>query len=242
MEKINNGCVLISRQILENKIWHKSPAYFKIFVYILLKVNYKDGYLKEGEGLFNFSEEKIAGCTKTQVYEFLRWAKSDEAGILTTQKTTRGVIVKVNNYQYYQDLKNYKNQNTFQDTPKTQPKHTQHYNRNNKERKNTHTILNEQKSNVCVEFSKEERQILIDYARKSNARNIDAYINALIQNGGYKEILKKAAAKKAAKEAAEEEQRKALSFRITDEEREAGLIRMRELREELEKKRRGQQK
>ena len=75
-EQIDGGCILLSRQIFENKIWYKSPEFFKIFVYILGKANFKDGYFEAGEALFNFSKETIPGCTKTQIYEFLRWAKS----------------------------------------------------------------------------------------------------------------------------------------------------------------------
>ena len=188
MTIIEGGCVLLSRRILENKLWYKPPEYLKIFIYILNKVNYKDGYYKTGEALFNFSEEKIYGVTKTQVYEFLRWAKSPNIEILTTQKTTRGVIVKLNNYGYYQNLENYKNQDTLQNTPKTRPKHAQHYKKKNKKGiSNTHT-----NDDVCVELTKEEKEILLNYAIKSNARHPHAYIHTLIKNGGYKEILENA--------------------------------------------------
>ena len=44
---------------------------------------------------------------------------------------------------------------------------------------------------MCVDFlSKEDKKILKAYAKKSNARNISAYVNSLIVNGGYIEILK----------------------------------------------------
>lgn len=194
-EQIDGGCILLSRQIFENKIWYKSPEFFKIFVYIVGKVNYKDGYFETGEALFNFSKETIPGCTKTQIYEFLRWAKSPKIEILTTQKTTRGVVVKLNNYKHYQDLTKYKIQDTFQDTPKTQPKHTQHYKKERKKERrsittslynNTHTNTN----GVCVDLTKEEISILEKYAKKNGARNIAPYVNTLIQNGGYIEILK----------------------------------------------------
>lgn len=196
-EQIDGGCILLSRQIFENKLWYKSAEFFKIFIYIMGKVNYKDGYFEKGEALFNFSEEKIPGCTKTQIYEFLRWAKSPKIEILTTQKTTRGVVVKLNNYKHYQDLTNYKNQDTYQDTPKTQPKHTQHYKKERKKERSsiTTSLYNNTHTNtkcVCVELSKEEKEILVKYAKSNGARKVEPYINALIQNGGYLQIIEDA--------------------------------------------------
>ena len=195
-EQIDGGCILLSRQIFENKIWYKSPEFLKIFIYIVGKVNFKDGYFKTGEALFNFSKETIPGCTKTQIYEFLRWAKSPQIEILTTQKTTRGVVVKLNNYRFYQDLTNYTYQDTYQDTPKTHPKHTQHYKKEcKKERSITTSMYNNTHTNtkgVCVNLSKEEKEILVKYAKSNGARKVEPYINALIQNGGYLQILEDA--------------------------------------------------
>ena len=70
-----------------------------------------------GENFFNFQDEKIFGVTKNQIYEFLRWAKSEKIQFCTTQKTTRGTILKVRNYNYFQDPQNYKTQNTLQNRP-----------------------------------------------------------------------------------------------------------------------------
>ena len=125
MNKENNitgGCILLSRQIMESAIWKKPPEYLKIFLYILLKVNHKDGLFPRGSNFFNFSEERPNGTTKNQIYDFLRWAKSEKIGILTTQKTTRGIVVNVNNYDRYQTLENYQLQDKFQNSSKTAPK------------------------------------------------------------------------------------------------------------------------
>ena len=125
-EKIEGGCVLIARNILNSEIWRKPPAYLKIFMYILLKVNHKDGLFPRGTNFFNFSDEKPAGVTKNQVYEFLRWAKEKNTNIITTQKTTRGMIIKVNNYNDYQTLSNYYLQDKNQEITNTTPKQNQH--------------------------------------------------------------------------------------------------------------------
>ena len=47
------------------------------------------------------------GATKAQVDMFIRWAKKSQ--MLTTQKTTRGMIVSITNYDVFQTLDNYKN-------------------------------------------------------------------------------------------------------------------------------------
>jgi len=108
---IQNGCILLARIILESEIWFKPPEYLKIFIYILLNVNHKtNSYYPRGSNYFNFKNElkDIHGVTINQVYDFLKWAKSEKVDLLTTQKTTRGIVIKVNNYDTYQDIKNYK--------------------------------------------------------------------------------------------------------------------------------------
>lgn len=121
-EKIEGGCVLIARNILNSEIWRKPPAYLKIFMYILLKVNHKDGLFPRGTNFFNFSDEKIDGVSYAQVDHFFRWAKSEKVQILATEKTTRGVIVKLNNYGLYQDLENYYLRNTLRNNCETTAK------------------------------------------------------------------------------------------------------------------------
>lgn len=116
---IDGGCILLSRQILKSDIWRKPPEYLKIFLYILLRVNHKDGLFPRGSNFFNFSDERPSGVTKDQIYKFLSWAKSEKVQILATQKSTRGVVIKVNNYDKYQSLENYQRQDEWQDNGRT---------------------------------------------------------------------------------------------------------------------------
>ncbi|MCD7740514.1 MAG: hypothetical protein LUH11_04110, partial [Candidatus Gastranaerophilales bacterium] len=103
-ENFKNGFILLSRSVLQSEIWINKPAeWLKIFIYILLKVNHKDEFFPRGSNFFNFSESVPPGTNKNQCYNFLKWAKNPKIQILTTQKTTRGVIVKVNNYNDYQN-------------------------------------------------------------------------------------------------------------------------------------------
>ena len=118
-EQIGGGYILLARNIIESQIWLKPPEYLKIWIYILFQVNFHNTKnLPRGTGFFNFRQEKIPGVTLNQVYEFLRWAKTlhptDLTTQITTQKTTRGIILKVNNYGKYQDSKNYCHQHEKQ--------------------------------------------------------------------------------------------------------------------------------
>ena len=120
-DTIHGGCILLSRNILYSEIWRKPPEWLKIFLYILLKVNHDNGLYPRGSNFFNFSEDRPSGVSKIQVYEFLRWAKSEKVNFCTTQKTTRGIIINVNNYDFYQTMDNYKNQHKNQHRPNTDP-------------------------------------------------------------------------------------------------------------------------
>nr|DAY68200.1 MAG TPA: replisome organizer [Caudoviricetes sp.] len=106
-ENFQDGYILLSRSIINSEIWKKPPEYLKIFLFILVKVNHKDGLFPRGSNFFNFSDQKPDGVTINQIYKFLSWAKSKKVQILATQKSTRGIVIKVNNYGEYQTPNNY---------------------------------------------------------------------------------------------------------------------------------------
>lgn len=189
-DKIEGGYILLARKIIESQIWQKPPEYLKIWIYILCRVNWKNSKKNErGEELFNFRQEKIPGVTLDQVYNFLKWARSlnysDCTTQITTQKTTRGVRLKVNNYAYYQDIENYK-------LPHRNPHELP---------QNYHTIpkrSNKRDINKLISLSTEEREILKNYLldlnknRKNKIEDIDAYIRKLLENGDCLTKLEKA--------------------------------------------------
>lgn len=104
------------------------------------------------------------------------------------------------------------------------------------ELENTHTLKTENKKNscVCVELTKEEKQILVKYAKKSNARNIDAYINTLIQKGAHTEIIKNALEAEEKRRQREIEQRPQ-KIEISDEERAEVAEKIKKFRENFQK-------
>lgn len=193
-DKIQGGYILLARNIIESEIWQKPAEYLKIWIYILCRVQWKQSKkTKIGENFFNFSKEEIPGVTRFQVYEFLRWAKTlsptDSTTQLTTEKTTRGTRLKVTKYTYYQDPNNYVHQHTsqqlHQQVPNTISK-TLNKNIKSIDIYNTHT----KEKSVCEKISSEDMKILRKYAKENGARNIKPYVNKLIENGGYIDILK----------------------------------------------------
>lgn len=119
-----NGFILIAKQMIDSDIWSKPATWIKLWLYILLNVNYQDnGKFKRGEGFFNFRRDckKIdKDLTHDKIKKFLQWARGDlvnENGqdptqtrhrpMISTTKSTRGIKIKVLNYDKYQSIKNY---------------------------------------------------------------------------------------------------------------------------------------
>ncbi|PTE43391.1 DnaD domain-containing protein [Staphylococcus equorum] len=128
---IPGGYILLSRKIIESEIWSKPPMYLKVWIYILTKARYtSNNKFERGELLLSIPEVqeacshkvgyRIEKPTKAQIYNIIDWLRSfdekecgdnDEDNVkgtmITTNKTTRGLVCKVHNYSVYQDPKNY---------------------------------------------------------------------------------------------------------------------------------------
>ena len=107
--KIKGGATMWSRQTIESDIFYNKPdKWFKVWFYIVNHVNHKKNkQFKRGEGFFRYLlVEEYTGASKNQIYRCLRWLEKE--GMIGTHKTTRGVIIKVINYDLYQNLENYK--------------------------------------------------------------------------------------------------------------------------------------
>lgn len=120
--QIPNGCILVARVIQESDIWRKPADWLKLLIYIVLNVNYEDSKLfKRGENMFKYDDiARACHVSYNTVVKFVKWSKDNS--ILATQKTTRGIVIKVLNYELYQDLENYKG-NTKSKTKATQKQH-----------------------------------------------------------------------------------------------------------------------
>jgi len=125
-DQIEGGAILIARQIIESEIFVWKPAiWLKIWVYILAKVNWKDGKkLKRGQGYFKYEWIMDAtGATKDQVKHCIEYLKHEQ--MCATQKATRGMVVTVLKYEEYQDIDRYRS-HTESHLKATQKPHRSH--------------------------------------------------------------------------------------------------------------------
>lgn len=133
---VPDGCILLARKMQDSEIWKKPADWLKIWIYILQEVNHSDRkQFKRGENFFNLIDvARDCGVSRHSVYKFIKWAKS--ATLLATQKTTRGVVISVLNYDRYQNLENYKS--TRGDTlGEIEAKQKRYYKQELKNEKNT---------------------------------------------------------------------------------------------------------
>ncbi len=125
---IPGGYILLSRKLIESEIWRKPPLYLKVWIYLLSRAQsseYKN--LKRGQLWITYQEiidecswymgARIEKPTKAQIFNVLEWMRkpcsADNAGatpnatMITTSKATRGMVISIENFNVYQDSKNY---------------------------------------------------------------------------------------------------------------------------------------
>lgn len=114
--KISGGCILLARTLLQSSIMGKPPLYTKLWLWMLLQARYKDhGHLKRGQ--FKASIEMMRDAmayyigfrtmkpTKKEIrnaYDFLM-----KGNMISSTKVTHGMVVTIQNYDHYQELRNY---------------------------------------------------------------------------------------------------------------------------------------
>lgn len=109
MERIQGGCTLWARKTLESDIFCSFPAtWFKVWFYIVSSVAWKDGgKLERGTGMFTLQD--ISAKTRVSFDQSRRAvSRLRKAMMIATQKTTRGMLITVLNYDRFQDIDNYK--------------------------------------------------------------------------------------------------------------------------------------
>lgn len=145
MAELEGGYILLSRKLVESEIWDKPPLYLKVWIYILTKAQHKPyKNFDRGELLISIPElidacsykvgYRIEKPTKSQIFNILEWLRNSNEGaneddtkdtMINTTKTTRGMVVKVCNYNVYQDPKKYEHNsedNNEDSTKTTMPK------------------------------------------------------------------------------------------------------------------------
>lgn len=107
-DQITGGATLWARQTIESDLFCKKPAvWFKIWFYLINRVNYKDSkQFKRGECFLKYEEiMRWTGATYNEITGFLRWSKSVKA--VTTRQSKYGTHVIIANYSHFQTLDNY---------------------------------------------------------------------------------------------------------------------------------------
>jgi hypothetical protein len=113
---IQGGYILLARKTLESDIMNRPPLYFKMFVWMLLQAKFKNhSNLNRGQFPTSIKEMQKAmsfmvGCRKeTPSKNQIRAAYSflTKAAMITTTKTTGGLLVTILKYKEYQDPKSY---------------------------------------------------------------------------------------------------------------------------------------
>ena len=191
---IPGGYILLSRKLIESEIWKKPPLHLKVWIYLLSKAQHKEyKNLKRGQ-LWTTYQDIIEDCSwmvgarkekpsKSQIFNILEWMRSpcsesnaesnskataNETMIATT-KATRGILISIENFNVYQDPKNYEsnNESNAESNSEISPKATPNRNRINKnDNKNDNISI----YSIFDSYSENSdlRQALRDYSQMRN--------------------------------------------------------------------------
>jgi|BioPla2DNA2_1021312.scaffolds.fasta_scaffold43663_2 hypothetical protein len=169
---IPGGYILLSRKIIESKIFKKPPLYLKVWIYLLSKAqhgNYKQ--LKRGQLRTSIPEIQEACSwyvgyrkeipTKKQIYSILDWLrnpcnsrfpyeqdneKDTKETMIVTTKGTHGILVFIENFNHYQSPENYEGNNEGNNEKDTKELRTEQEGNNiNKNDNNDNNILPSEK-------------------------------------------------------------------------------------------------
>jgi len=139
MQRVNGsggGFILLARKILDNPVlMNGPPLYLKLWIWILMEANWKDrGTLKRGQLVATILDMQKAVSWK--VGYRVRYPTKDEirsayeaftkATMITTMKTTRGMVITICNYDKYQVPENYEPHNEPHNEAHTKPTVTPH--------------------------------------------------------------------------------------------------------------------
>jgi hypothetical protein len=103
------GATIWARKTINSEVFRDKPdKWFKIWFYIVSRVNYADnGQYERGECFIQSGEiERETKATPDQVKKCLAWHRGKHS--ISTRRSTRGIHIKVLKYAIYQDLNNYK--------------------------------------------------------------------------------------------------------------------------------------
>lgn len=116
MKKIIGGYYIKARQIQKSGIATAAPYVREIWDWLLLEANHKDtSVCKRGECIRSYKDIR-EGLKWYVGFRKITYSKDQcenamkrlrKGGMITTRKTTRGILISICNYDYYQDPDNY---------------------------------------------------------------------------------------------------------------------------------------
>lgn len=144
--QIDGGYIVLAKKTLDSDLWSTPPLYMKLWLWMLMKANWKDrDKLKRGQFFTSIEEMRQAMSYKigyrkiTPTRDEIRSAYEafTKTTMITTTKTTRGMVITICNYELYQNKKNYEAHNEAHDEDTTKPQRSPHHTeeRNKEERK-----------------------------------------------------------------------------------------------------------
>jgi hypothetical protein len=131
--KIKGGYYLKAKRIQQAAIMHAPPHVREIWDWILMKAVFSDGdNLKRGQVLASYDDIRDAlswniGYRKQRYSKWdcekaMKWLTKEQ--MITTTKTTRGLIITICKYDYYQNPKNYESHTESHKKTTTKPQCT----------------------------------------------------------------------------------------------------------------------
>jgi len=147
---IKGGYYLKARKIQESAIARMPPHVREIWDWLLMKAMFTDGiHLQRGQVLASYDD------IREGLHWFVGWRKMMyskwdcekamkvlmKATMITTQKTTRGLIITILNYSEYQDPKNYESHTESHRKATRKPQTTDTIDKNDKNYKNVNTNI-----------------------------------------------------------------------------------------------------
>lgn len=168
MNDSSGGAFQVARQIFDSEFWTTKPASWKIiWIYMIGKVRHNtDNGFERGEGYFNFTKEaKQIGIdiTTDMIKKFCQYARNN--GMIDTSRSTRGIRIKVLNYNEYQTLNNYTSTNVS--TREAREKHE----RSTPINKNVKNVKNKSYSHNSDEFRLAELLLSLIKTRNPSYKN-----------------------------------------------------------------------
>jgi len=114
---IQGGFILLSRKLLKSGIMEKPPLYLKLWIWMLMQASFKDhGNLKRGQFFTSYKKMqkamayKVGYRTIKPTKREIEWATKTFTNVnaIVTMKVLHGMVITILNYDYYQDMINYK--------------------------------------------------------------------------------------------------------------------------------------